>query len=200
MAGHEIGEGARVTDALQDLLDDFRGKSRLLPQLRGALADLAMQRYERCILLIERGQIRRFADGRFEIAVRLAVMHGRTAAIPMQDQLHAAEIALHLADAGDRAGGVEHAGGDLIDVLFLSDGKDLAVGLLQSGFYGAQCRGTARANRRRKDRKSTRLNSSHLVISYAVFCLKKKKPASAPELHIANAAPPRRIASPDRVL
>src|SRR5256885_10309166 len=28
------------------------------------------------------------------------------------------------------------------------------------------------------DRKSTRLNSSHLVISYAVFCLKKKKQAS----------------------
>src|SRR5256885_8480813 len=27
----------------------------------------------------------------------------------------------------------------------------------------------------REDRKSTRLNSSHLVISYAVFCLKKKK-------------------------
>src|SRR2546426_2208931 len=27
----------------------------------------------------------------------------------------------------------------------------------------------------RADRKSTRLNSSHLVISYAVFCLKKKK-------------------------
>src|SRR5256885_8550442 len=28
---------------------------------------------------------------------------------------------------------------------------------------------------RHLDRKSTRLNSSHLVISYAVFCLKKKK-------------------------
>src|SRR5256885_11631950 len=28
------------------------------------------------------------------------------------------------------------------------------------------------------DRKSTRLNSSHLVISYAVFCLKKKKTSS----------------------
>src|SRR5256885_9133663 len=28
---------------------------------------------------------------------------------------------------------------------------------------------------RSRDRKSTRLNSSHLVISYAVFCLKKKK-------------------------
>src|SRR5256885_3849875 len=38
--------------------------------------------------------------------------------------------------------------------------------------------GTARARRDRSrplDRKSTRLNSSHLVISYAVFCLKKKK-------------------------
>src|SRR5947199_5926004 len=29
--------------------------------------------------------------------------------------------------------------------------------------------------RGRRDRKSTRLNSSHLGISYAVFCLKKKK-------------------------
>src|SRR5256885_6092260 len=31
------------------------------------------------------------------------------------------------------------------------------------------------ARHTRKDRKSTRLNSSHLVISYAVFCLKKKR-------------------------
>src|SRR2546426_7586306 len=30
-------------------------------------------------------------------------------------------------------------------------------------------------SQKRRDRKSTRLNSSHLVISYAVFCLKKKK-------------------------
>src|SRR5256885_13032570 len=32
---------------------------------------------------------------------------------------------------------------------------------------------------RGRDRKSTRLNSSHLVISYAVFCLKKKKQNNA---------------------
>src|SRR5256885_6918708 len=31
------------------------------------------------------------------------------------------------------------------------------------------------------DRKSTRLNSSHLVISYAVFCLKKKKKHNPPQ-------------------
>src|SRR5256885_11895154 len=35
------------------------------------------------------------------------------------------------------------------------------------------------------DRKSTRLNSSHLVISYAVFCLKKKKNKHDPvEFHL----------------
>src|SRR5256885_9887510 len=34
---------------------------------------------------------------------------------------------------------------------------------------------TTKPSPSRTDRKSTRLNSSHLVISYAVFCLKKKK-------------------------
>src|SRR5256885_9683684 len=34
--------------------------------------------------------------------------------------------------------------------------------------------------RKRLDRKSTRLNSSHLVISYAVFCLKKKNHNETP--------------------
>src|SRR5688500_19330297 len=38
-----------------------------------------------------------------------------------------------------------------------------------------------------RDRKSTRLNSSHLVISYAVFCLKKKN--DTPDRHLeAHAA------------
>src|SRR5438132_7070394 len=37
------------------------------------------------------------------------------------------------------------------------------------------CRPRGRPNPPERDRKSTRLNSSHTVISYAVFCLKKKK-------------------------
>src|SRR5256885_7977546 len=48
----------------------------------------------------------------------------------------------------------------------------LGCHLLTSGLRG---RKTAPGRRRWQDRKSTRLNSSHLVISYAVFCLKKKK-------------------------
>src|SRR5437899_7818227 len=39
----------------------------------------------------------------------------------------------------------------------------------------AEDSGGPRAQGHAKDRKSTRLNSSHLGISYAVFCLKKKK-------------------------
>src|SRR5258708_16481139 len=36
---------------------------------------------------------------------------------------------------------------------------------------------------REQDRKSTRLNSSHQIISYAVFCLKKKKKKENATLH-----------------
>src|SRR5256885_6160989 len=52
-------------------------------------------------------------------------------------------------------------------------------------------RGPARARRHHRDRKSTRLNSSHLVISYAVFCLKKKKKIILHSMHfLASICPP----------
>src|SRR5256885_10532254 len=59
--------------------------------------------------------------------------------------------------------------------------------LFRSGVWGSKSSGRSPAFPRpggrrsrspqenHRDRKSTRLNSSHLVISYAVFCLKKKK-------------------------
>src|SRR3989442_7961093 len=40
----------------------------------------------------------------------------------------------------------------------------------------AEAFGMPNASATARDRKSTRLNSSHVRISYAVFCLKKKKP------------------------
>src|SRR5438552_7304268 len=40
---------------------------------------------------------------------------------------------------------------------------------------GTQPSGSSQSAVQRRDRKSTRLNSSHQIISYAVFCLKKKK-------------------------
>src|SRR5256885_4043877 len=48
--------------------------------------------------------------------------------------------------------------------------------ILEKAVSAARAREAARKARDlTRDRKSTRLNSSHLVISYAVFCLKKKK-------------------------
>src|SRR5256885_9967430 len=43
------------------------------------------------------------------------------------------------------------------------------------GYPAAVLPGPERERAPQRDRKSTRLNSSHLVISYAVFCLKKKQ-------------------------
>src|SRR5256885_9684017 len=55
-------------------------------------------------------------------------------------------------------------------------GRERAGGILHRPppARGAQCVHRERFDHVRRDRKSTRLNSSHLVISYAVFCLNKK--------------------------
>src|SRR3989454_11968898 len=52
---------------------------------------------------------------------------------------------------------------------WLPDASPMHVAHFQLGAWTLMLHGSA------VDRKSTRLNSSHLVISYAVFCLKKKK-------------------------
>src|SRR3989442_6942849 len=62
--------------------------------------------------------------------------------------------------------------------------REIAVRLYGSLALTGVGHGTDRAVQRaieaHGDRKSTRLNSSHVRISYAVFCLKKKKTASEP--------------------
>src|SRR5256885_12093577 len=68
-----------------------------------------------------------------------------------------------------------------IYTLSLHDALPIFPGLRFTAIFGCRARqsriGRSRFTARSKiseDRKSTRLNSSHLVISYAVFCLKKK--------------------------
>src|SRR2546430_3309534 len=62
-------------------------------------------------------------------------------------------------------------GRDIFDV-------DRAAGRHAPAVVGARCDRAAQRVRP-QDRKSTRLNSSHSQISYAVFCLKKKKTMSS---------------------
>src|SRR5690606_39439066 len=52
---------------------------------------------------------------------------------------------------------------------------DIAINLAAPGIRCAGYKNQASGQNPRIDRKSTRLNSSHVKISYAVFCLKKKK-------------------------
>src|SRR5258708_21423940 len=58
-------------------------------------------------------------------------------------------------------------------LLMLTDEQQSFPGAV--AFVRVAAVGTALAGVIRIDRKSTRLNSSHQIISYAVFCLKKKK-------------------------
>src|SRR5207253_8699954 len=65
---------------------------------------------------------------------------------------------------------------DLVELLrrgvFLFEPENRAQTVKQIGAFGKSLQ--KQEERRLVDRKSTRLNSSHVAISYAVFCLKKK--------------------------
>src|SRR5256885_7344822 len=60
-----------------------------------------------------------------------------------------------------------------IYTLSLHDALPISIVCVTTATFGEPSR-SASVNPLPRDRKSTRLNSSHLVISYAVFCLKKK--------------------------
>src|ERR1039458_9904826 len=77
----------------------------------------------------------------------------------------------------------------LHDALPICDGSQLQS--VRTRAARGCCRGDA-------DRKSTRLNSSHLGISYAVFCLKKKIRPSARHLRLAHARRPQKKEAPKR--
>src|SRR5437868_12081661 len=69
--------------------------------------------------------------------------------------------------------------------LFRSLRIDLRVVVEQHDDVGTGARLNRRRNTRLQDRKSTRLNSSHVSISYAVFCLKKKNEPLNQELLVS---------------
>src|SRR2546428_3926996 len=87
--------------------------------------------------------------------------------------------------------------------LFRSPARGMGTHVRRSRILLDDADGARRFRRprlRRRDRKSTRLNSSHDQISYAVFCLKKKKNIMQPtsnspltnplEVHLVRRLPP----------
>src|SRR5438034_5933679 len=79
-------------------------------------------------------------------------------------------IALSMIEAAERDGSLQ-PGGTVIEATAGNTGLGLA---LVAGAKGYRVL-LVIPDKMSQDRKSTRLNSSHTVISYAVFCLKKKK-------------------------
>src|SRR2546428_8262589 len=70
---------------------------------------------------------------------------------------------------------------------------DPAAGSPSAPMDGGEMTAAGTPNDGLRDRKSTRLNSSHDQISYAVFCLKKKK--KNPSIHsVSNVASAHRLA------
>src|SRR5438067_10167992 len=65
----------------------------------------------------------------------------------------------------------------VIALMTLAGGEEPPVSISTRLSKATRCSAGVDQHRqhRRRDRKSTRLNSSHVSISYAVFCLKKKK-------------------------
>src|SRR5687768_17738994 len=72
----------------------------------------------------------------------------------------------------------------------LADGGSVAAGVATEGENGE---GEKLGYHDFRDRKSTRLNSSHGYISYAVFCLKKKKKDSKPYFRAFHATRPETL-------
>src|SRR5436305_10342175 len=79
---------------------------------------------------------------------------------------------------------ISGAGEVLVLVEVHRERREVLGGLELFGGGGSGARGGGRGRRRRtQDRKSTRLNSSHVRISYAVFCLKKKNLQAVTSCH-----------------
>src|SRR5256885_17270910 len=152
--GIACGVAAGVADDVGGGLSDVRRRHRHLQRVLARGLDHGSR------LLAVAGGGLRFATGR--------AAHGRSdvdapaaypAHVPGQRQVSRRGDAAGVV-GGAAAAGLEHVLGDQVRLKAAAAGGDGA--LLE------------------RDRKSTRLNSSHLVISYAVFCLKKKKKRKGP--------------------
>src|SRR5256885_6068912 len=176
VADHGRGDaGAVAAVFVVDVLDDLLAPLMLeididVGRLAARGADKALEQHVD-LRRIDRGDAEAIADDRV----------GRRAAALAQDVLAARELD-NVVHGEEIAREIELL--DQLELVFdaLADVIGDAV-LWDRGRPGRICGRDARGPIS-TDRKSTRLNSSHLVISYAVFCLKKKKICSGSSNHL----------------
>ena len=134
-------------------MGDLFGQAGLGAELRRALPELPGEGDEGRILRIQRLHLLRLAHGRLEVAVLLDNLHRDAAVLAMEEELHAGEPSLELADAGHRADGMEHLRGDRLNVLALGHREHQPLGCVERGFDRLQGGGLAGIDRRRDTRQ-----------------------------------------------
>ncbi len=149
VSGHEVSEPAGVGHLFEHLADDVIGEPRFLAQFRGTLARLTVQADERRICGVQGRHVVDFMDDGLEVATVIGIVQCGSPTFAVQQQLHATEAALDLADLGDCPRRVQHFGADRVDVLALRDGKDETGVALQRRFDSPQRRRASGADRSR---------------------------------------------------
>src|SRR5256885_9962360 len=94
--------------------------------------------------------------------------------------LMAVSVTVWVSGGGAAGGRIGHSAGGALAAVFGEIGEQVVHG-------GKSRPGQHIAAPALLDRKSTRLNSSHLVISYAVFCFKKKKTTTCLHSYVITA-------------
>src|SRR5690606_33518734 len=160
-------EAERAADSLASSYASINGQLHQQIALYGETGEAARLRYE-----IEAGALKGLAPDLQAVALEQAEWLDWLNEMAVVEQAWAdssAEQASRMIDAWNKAGDemsvfAEQAGRNMQDEFadFLFDPFDKGLKGMAEGFANI-------------DRKSTRLNSSHVKISYAVFCLKKKK-------------------------
>ncbi len=131
---HQVGEPTGVLHPFEHLFDDFLGETHLQREVARSLSHLLVERDERRVFGIQREEIRRFLDDRFQVARILRVLqHGRSV-FAVQQKLNATQAALNLSHTRHRPGRVQHLGLRIFDILSLGDRKDEFALALQRGF------------------------------------------------------------------
>ena len=155
VARHEVGEATGLGHVLEDVLQELLGHPPLLAQLRGTLADLAVQRLEGGVPLVDRPHLgHRQGLGR-QVAPVSLIVDRLEAGFAVDQELHAPQPALDLPDPGHDAHGMQALGGRLIRDIPLRDREDQPAGL-RGGLDGAQSPGSPRGDRDRDTREENR--------------------------------------------
>ncbi len=157
MGRHQVGEAAGLGGHGQCLLGQLFGQSGALGELESPLTRLAEQSDEGGIMQIGRRDLGRRNHRGHQVALALRDPHRDRAALAVQDQLHAGETAMNLADPGDRADGVEPIRADLVEILPLGQRQDLGLGVAQRGVNGPERSRAARPDGHRDAGKEDRL-------------------------------------------